>query len=117
MGAYSNSSPSPPSSTRAASDRTADWIIDIGPEAWPGLESSAARRQVYAACANITAAARKPALGLDPRVAAGTAGARGEGEAERFDRLEGKVDGLVKALSGIVGDAVREANRVRDRKP
>jgi predicted nucleic acid-binding Zn-ribbon protein len=47
----------------------------------------------------------------------------------RFDRLEGKidsvdrkidtkVDGLAKALPGIVGEAVREANRERDkRKP
>ena len=33
--------------------KTADWIIDLGPKA-------------------ATAAARKPALGLDPRVAAGT---------------------------------------------
>jgi uncharacterized coiled-coil DUF342 family protein len=38
----------------------------------------------------------------------------------RFDRLEGKVegidrkiDGLAKALPGIVGDAVRDANRER----
>jgi hypothetical protein len=35
---------------------------------------------------------------------------------KRFDRLEHKVDGLAKALPGIVGDAVREANRERDRK-
>jgi len=46
---------------------------------------------------------------------------------QRFDRLEGKidgldrkidskVDGLAKALPGIVGDAVREANRERDKK-
>ena len=49
---------------------------------------------------------------------------------ERFDRLERKidcvdgkvdgvdrkVDGLAKALPGIVGDAVREANRERDKK-
>ena len=45
----------------------------------------------------------------------------------RFDRLESKidavdrkidtkVDGLAKALPGIVGEAVREANRERDRK-
>jgi hypothetical protein len=45
----------------------------------------------------------------------------------RFDRLENKidavdqkidvkVDGLAKALPRIVGDAVREANRDRDRK-
>ena len=45
----------------------------------------------------------------------------------RFDRLDGKidavdrkidskVDGLAKALPGIVGDAVREANRERDKK-
>ena len=45
----------------------------------------------------------------------------------RFDRLESKidaidrkidtkVDGLTKALPGIVGEAVREANRERDRK-
>jgi predicted nucleic acid-binding Zn-ribbon protein len=46
---------------------------------------------------------------------------------ERFDRLEAKVDGLdrkidrkvdglAKALPGIVGDAVREANREHDKK-
>jgi hypothetical protein len=46
---------------------------------------------------------------------------------KRFDRLESKVDsidrkidskvdGLAKALPGIVGDAVREANRERDQK-
>ncbi|MGB6537714.1 MAG: hypothetical protein WBF58_17325 [Xanthobacteraceae bacterium] len=46
---------------------------------------------------------------------------------QRFDRLEGKadaldrkidtkVDGLVRALPGIVVDAVREANRDRDGK-
>lgn len=46
---------------------------------------------------------------------------------KRFDRLEHKVDGLdrkidtkidglAKALPGIVGDAVREANRERDKK-
>ena len=49
---------------------------------------------------------------------------------ERFDRLERKidgvdrkvdgvdrkVDGLATALPGIVGDAVREANRERDKK-
>lgn len=45
----------------------------------------------------------------------------------RFDRLENKIDGvdrkidtkadgLAKALPGIVGEAVREANRERDRK-
>lgn len=45
----------------------------------------------------------------------------------RFDRLDGKVDvldrkidtkvdGLVSALPGIVVDAVREANRERDKK-
>jgi hypothetical protein len=45
----------------------------------------------------------------------------------RFDRLDGKldaldrkidakVDGLAKALPGIVVDAVREANRERDKK-
>ena len=42
--------------------KTADWIIDRGPEAWPGHDPGAA-----------TAAASKPALGLDPRVAAETA--------------------------------------------
>ena len=41
--------------------KTADWIIDLGPEAWPGLDPGAA-----------TAAASKPARWLDPRVAAGT---------------------------------------------
>jgi hypothetical protein len=46
---------------------------------------------------------------------------------QRFDRLEGKldavdrkidhkIDGLAKALPGIVGDAVRQANRGRDKK-
>lgn len=35
---------------------------------------------------------------------------------KRFDRLEHKVDGLTKALPGIVGGAVREANRERDKK-
>jgi hypothetical protein len=42
---------------------------------------------------------------------------------QRFDRLDGKVDGvdrkidgLAKALPGIVGDAVRSANRERDKK-
>ncbi len=46
---------------------------------------------------------------------------------QRFDRLEGKldavdrkidhkIDGLAKALPGIVGDAVREANRGQDKK-
>jgi len=46
---------------------------------------------------------------------------------ERFDRLEqkvdgldrkidSKIDGLAKALPGIVGDAMREVNRERDRK-
>ena len=46
---------------------------------------------------------------------------------QRFDRLEGKldavdrkidhkIDGLSKALPGIVGDAVRQANRGRDKK-
>jgi predicted nucleic acid-binding Zn-ribbon protein len=35
---------------------------------------------------------------------------------QRFDRLDGKVDGLIKALPGIVGDAVRGANRERDKK-
>ena len=45
----------------------------------------------------------------------------------RFDRLDGKidavdrkidtkVDGLAKALPGIVGDAVREANREHNKK-
>lgn len=45
----------------------------------------------------------------------------------RFDRLENKIDGvdrkidtkidgLARALPGIVGDAVREANRERDKK-
>jgi predicted nucleic acid-binding Zn-ribbon protein len=34
----------------------------------------------------------------------------------RFDHLERKVDGLAKALPGIVGDAVREANRERTKK-
>ncbi len=45
----------------------------------------------------------------------------------RFDRLEtkidgldrkidSKIDGLAKALPGIVGDAMREANRERDKK-
>ena len=34
----------------------------------------------------------------------------------RFDKLERQVDGLAKALPGIVGDAVREANRKRDKK-
>ena len=34
----------------------------------------------------------------------------------RFDQLDSKVDGLAKALPGIVGDAVREANRQRDKK-
>jgi predicted nucleic acid-binding Zn-ribbon protein len=46
---------------------------------------------------------------------------------ERFDRLENKIDGvdrkidakidgLAKALPGIVGDAVREANKERDKR-
>lgn len=46
---------------------------------------------------------------------------------ERFDRLESKIDaidrkidhkidGLAKALPGIVGDAVRDANQGRDKK-
>ncbi len=46
---------------------------------------------------------------------------------KRFDNLEhkvdgldrkidSKIDGLAKALPGIVGDAVREANRERDNK-
>ncbi len=35
---------------------------------------------------------------------------------KRFDRLESKFDGLTKALPGIVGDAVREANRERGKK-
>ncbi len=46
---------------------------------------------------------------------------------DRFDRLESKVDGidrkidskvdgLAKAMPHIVGDAVREANRGRDKK-
>ncbi len=34
---------------------------------------------------------------------------------QRFDRLDRKVDGLAKALPGIVGDAVREANRDKKR--
>jgi predicted nucleic acid-binding Zn-ribbon protein len=34
----------------------------------------------------------------------------------RFDRLEQKVDGLAKVLPSIVGDAIREANRERDKK-
>ena len=34
----------------------------------------------------------------------------------RFDRLEQKFDGLTKALPGIVGAAVREATRERDKK-
>lgn len=34
----------------------------------------------------------------------------------KIDGLESKVDGLAKALPGIVGDAVREAIRDRDRK-
>jgi excinuclease ABC subunit A len=51
--------------------KTADWIIDLGPEAWPGPDPGAARRQVYAACAPKCPAGRKLALGLDPRVAAG----------------------------------------------
>lgn len=39
-----------------------------------------------------------------------------DGLERRFDGLEGKVDGLVKSLPTIVGEAVREAFRERDRK-
>jgi hypothetical protein len=35
---------------------------------------------------------------------------------QKFDGLDNKIDGLAKALPGIVGDAVREANRERDKK-
>lgn len=34
----------------------------------------------------------------------------------KVDSLDQKVDGLAKALRGVVGDAVREANRDRDRR-
>jgi len=34
----------------------------------------------------------------------------------RFDGTDRKIDGLAKALPGIVGDAVREANRERSKK-
>jgi hypothetical protein len=40
-----------------------------------------------------------------------------EHKVDGLDRkLDSKIDGLAKALPGIVGDAVREANRERDKK-
>jgi len=39
-----------------------------------------------------------------------------DGLERRFDGLERKVDDLTKSLPGIVGDAVRDANRERDSK-
>jgi predicted nucleic acid-binding Zn-ribbon protein len=40
-----------------------------------------------------------------------------EHKVDGLDRkIDSKIDGLAKALPGIVGDAVREANRERDNK-
>ena len=40
-----------------------------------------------------------------------------ENKVDGLDRkIDSKIDGLAKALPGIVGDAVREANRERDKK-
>ncbi len=39
--------------------KPADWIVDFGPEAWPGLDPGTAL------------VAKKPIFGLDPRIAAG----------------------------------------------
>jgi seryl-tRNA synthetase len=41
---------------------------------------------------------------------------RFDGLERKIDSVDRKIDGLTKTLPGIVGDAVREANRERDRK-